>query len=852
MSLAPGSRFGIYEIVAPIGSGGMGEVYPARDARLHRDVAIKVLPEHSCTDRDAVARFQLEAQAASALNHPHILTIYEIGIAEAQHYIAMELIAGETLRDRIARDSDIPSLLDLLIQIADALARAHEANLIHRDLKPENIMVTPDGYAKILDFGLAKLLVRENDSNAATMNAPGSVPGGFVGTIGYIAPEQLNGQAADARSDIFSFGCIVYEAIAQRRAFRGETPVETLHQIAAVEPPSLRNFNPRTPPELQRIVTRCLAKRPEDRYQTMNDVGEDLRRLRDRLHTSASRTLPRLTQLTFDKAIEHFPAISADGSRLVFSREIGKVRKLFLKVIEQGAEEAITDGPYDEIQASWSPAGDAVLFVRATDAESRLEPGDVFGVYLTAGDIWRLDLATRKATTVLRTAYNPASSPDGKLLAFDASWSGPRRIWIADARGRNPQQLTTDTTEAAYHVRPRWSPDRKRIVFQCLEGTKFNVRVVDVETKRMLWVTNDYTIDLHPVWSADGESIVLSSYRSGGLNLWRIPIDVDGTPIGPMEQITAGAGQDVEADVALQSGRIVFSILTQNADIWRLPVDPTTGEANGAPEAVIASTRENSRAAWSPDGTQIAFNSDRAGSMNLWLSTAGKLRQLTRGAGGDFQPNWSPDAQELAFFSGRGGATDIWKLDLRTEALSRLTHGEGLSINPFFSPDGRRIAFQSDRDGRLEVWIMNADGSAVRELTTVGVLGHFLHWSHDGQYIYFRCPTGPKARTMIVPADGGDPRETAEVIGGSHMSFSPDESMIMDVVGHRTLWLSPLRGGVPHKIFEFDDGDSRIDYPVWSPDGRWILFDRFVPHGGDVWMVEVPRPAGWDVGMLGR
>ncbi|HMC21330.1 MAG TPA: protein kinase [Thermoanaerobaculia bacterium] len=839
MALAPGSRFGIYEIVAPIGSGGMGEVYRARDDRLHREVAIKVLPQHSCSDREAVARFQLEAQAASALNHPHILTIYEIGIAEAQPYIAMELVAGETLRDRISRENDIPSLLDLLIQIADALARAHEANIIHRDLKPENIMVTPDGYAKILDFGLAKLLARESDSNAPTIVAPGSIAGGLMGTIGYIAPEQVNGGPADARSDIFSFGCIVYEAIARRRAFRGDTPTETLQQIAALEPPPLRNFNPVTPPELQRIVTRCLAKKPEDRYQTMKDVGADLRRLRDRLRSSAGRTIPRLVQLTFDKAIEHFPAISSDGSRLVFSREIGKVRKLFLKDVEQGAEEAITDGPHDDIQASWTPAGDAILFVRAADADTRLEPGDVFGVYITPSDIWRIDLATRKATTILRTAYNPTSSPDGKLIAFDASWSGPRRIWVADARGRNPQQLTTDTTEAAHHARPRWSPDGKRIVFQCLEGTKFNVRVVDGETKRMLWVTNDYTIDLHPVWSADGESIVLSSYRSGGLNLWRIPVDVDGTPIGPMEQITAGAGQDVEADVALRSGRVVFSILTQNADIWRLPVNPATGDPTGPPEAVIASTRENSRGAWSPDGAQIAFNSDRSGAMNLWLSAAGKLRQLTRGAGGDFQPSWSPDGQSLAFFSGRGGATDIWTLDLKTEALARLTSGEGLSINPFFSPDGRQIAFQSDRDGRLELWIMNADGSNVRQLTTTGIVGHFVRWSQDGQHIYYRCPTGPRARTMLVPVKGGDPQETAEVIGGSHMSLSPDQSMIMDVVGHRTLWLSPLRGGTPRKIFEFDDADSRIDYPVWSPDGRWILFDRFVPHGGDVWMVEV-------------
>src|SRR5713226_7940382 len=190
MSLSPGSRLGNYEILGPIGSGGMGEVYRARDPRLRRDVAIKVLPPESCNDRDAIARFQLEAQAASALNHPHILTIYEVGVADANHYIAMEYIAGETLRDRIKREGELGPLIDLMIQIADALARAHEANIIHRDLKPENIMVTNDGYAKVLDFGLAKLLFRDGDSMASTIHADR----GIVGTVGYVSPEQIAGR----------------------------------------------------------------------------------------------------------------------------------------------------------------------------------------------------------------------------------------------------------------------------------------------------------------------------------------------------------------------------------------------------------------------------------------------------------------------------------------------------------------------------------------------------------------------------------------------------------------------------------------------------------------------------------
>jgi Tol biopolymer transport system component/tRNA A-37 threonylcarbamoyl transferase component Bud32 len=829
--LPPGSRCGAYEIVEAIGAGGMGEVYRARDTRLQRDVAIKVLPERSSTDREAVARLQLEARTASSLNHPHILTIYDVGSTDSEpplDYIAMEFIEGATLRARLGQAIDEDELLDVLTQVAEGLTKAHEANIVHRDLKPENIMITVDGYAKILDFGLAKLsrLDDESDSPTAVLSSPGRV----VGTVGYMAPEQVNGRSVDCRADIFAFGCILYEVIARRRAFAGGNAFEILDHILSKEPPPLRV------PEVQRIVARCLAKDPAARYPRMRDVLDALRRYRRR--TRERRRPPRLTQLTFDKAIEQFPAISPDGSRLVFSREVGKVRNLFLISIGEGGEERLTSGDFDDVHAAWSPDGTALLFVRARDAGTRVETSDVFG-RTVGGDIWRLDLKTRKAALWINDAANPSWSPAGTDIAFDAARGGPHRIWIADSRGRNPEQLTSAETDAAHHMRPRWSPDGRHVVYQSLEGPKFDVRVVSVETRRNHAITDDYTLDTHPVWSPDGEWIYFASYRSGGINVWRIPVDVSGIPAGPMEQVTSGAGQDVDLDVA-QSGRMVFAILKQNADIWRLPVDPATGAATGGAEPVVATTRENSRGAWSPDGQSIAFSSDRGGEMNLWLLTLadGRIRQLTRGEGGDFQPHWSPDGRSLVFFSGRAGTLDVWRIDLSRPEPVRLTRGEGISINPFFSPDGKRIAFMSDRDDRLEVWVMDADGANVRQLTTTGVIGHFLRWSGDGQRILFRCPTGAKPRTMTVPAAGGDAEPTAEVAGGAHMSLSPDESLVMDVVAHRTLWVSPLMGGEPRAVFAFDDPESRIDYPVWSPDGRWILFDRFVPHGGDVWMIE--------------
>lgn len=836
MSLPPGTRFGAYEIIERVGEGGMGVVYRARDIRLNRDVAIKLLPEKAGSDPSAVARFRFEAQAASALNHPHILTIYDIGETEEappRRYIAMEYIAGETLRSRGARKHDVAETIELLIQIGEGLAKAHEADIVHRDLKPDNIMITRDGYAKILDFGLAKLADHHTTSDSTTQKLPTTEPGLLVGTPSYMSPEQLTGSDVDCRSDIFAFGAVAYEALTGRRAFAGTILAETVHQITAADPPPLRSVDDRVPPELQRVISRCLAKQPAARFASMREVVAELRRVRERMREIV-RPFPRLVQLTFARAIEQFPALAPDGRQLVFAREIGRVRKLILSEPAESSERQLTRGDYDDIQPAWSPDAKSLLFVRAFEAGTRFDTADVFGRYV-GGDIWQLDPDSGRESHLIKDAFNPSWSPDGTRIAFDASWSGPRRIWIADARGRNAQQLTTDDSEATSHVRPRWSPDGTKLVFQNIEGTKSDVRVVDVATRATKWVTDDFVMDVHPVWSFDGGAIFFSSYRTGGINIWCIPVDLDGTPAGPMQQITAGAGHDVDLDVPRSADHLVFSILKQNAELWRLPVDPATGEAAGPPEQVVAGARESTRGAWSPDGERIAFGSDRGGEMNLWLLSLrdGRTRRLTSGAGGDYQPNWSPDGRSLVFFSGRANAIDIWRFDLEEEVLTRLTRGEGININPFFSPDGKKVAFLSDRDGRMEVFAMNPDGTDVRQLTSCGASGHFLRWTADATRIFFRCPSA--RTTMTVAVGGGEPEPTAEVIGGAHMSLSPDHSLMMDVLGHRTLWCSTLREGTPRKVFEFADPESRIDYPVWSPDGRWIVFDRFQPHGGDVW-----------------
>ena len=302
MTIATGAHLNYFEIVALLGVGGMGEVYKANDTRLGRPVALKILPAHLVEDADRVRRFIQEAKSASALNHPHIITIYEIGQSEVEgtvdggesnpsdkaarlHYIAMEFVDGSTLHTKIHRDRiDLKKLLEYFAQVADGLAKAHVAGIVHRDLKPENIMITEDGYSKILDFGLAKLIESSPPSSdefeeVATAMMGQTRPGMVMGTIGYMSPEQAQGKPVDQRSDIFSFGCILYEAATGRKPFAGDSIIDSLHKIVYTQASPIRESNPSAPAELQRIVRKCLAKDPADRYQSIRDVAIDLRDL---------------------------------------------------------------------------------------------------------------------------------------------------------------------------------------------------------------------------------------------------------------------------------------------------------------------------------------------------------------------------------------------------------------------------------------------------------------------------------------------------------------------------------------------------------------------------------------------
>ncbi|MEP6745166.1 MAG: hypothetical protein ABJB33_06680, partial [Gemmatimonadota bacterium] len=696
----------------------------------------------------------------------------------------------------------------------------------------------------------------------------------------YMSPEQAAGeQQLDGRSDLYSLGCVLYEMLAGEPPFTGATAAAVVSQHLAAEAPNVSATRPGVPASVGAIIARLLAKDPAARFPDAAQLVAALDRAltpsatgvagqggtaarpqrravivtlvtlvtlsvmlglgyvqRQRRATASAAPAITLRQVTFSAEVEVYPALSPDGARLVFSRDMGGIRQLFLINIADGAESRITRDSSDNIQAAWTPDAGGVVFVRARRPRARLEPGDVFGEF-SGGDIWRRDLATGVEERLVEDGYNPSVAFDGRL-AFDARRAGTRRIWIADQQGRNVQQLSLDSSEAVAHVAPRWSPDGKHIVFQKIERTRFDIRIMDVATRESHDVTNDAYADIQPAWDPSGRAIWYTSNRAGGYNIWRMPVRSDGTPAGLPVQMTTGAGPDVELSVPAAGARMAFTVLHLNADLWRLPVAPRTGRPTGAPKPVVVTTREDSRGAWSPDGRSIAFNSDRGGDMNIWIHSLadGTDRQLTRGPGGDYQPRWSPDGKRIAFFSARAGNADIWSVDVDSGTPVQLTTSAWLDINPSWSPDGSLIAFHSDREGRLELWVMNADGSAPRQLTPNGAgVGHFLPWSPDGKYIYLRNGDAAGTPSRIAVADGA--MEPFPVRGGSHMSLAPGGSLVADVSGHRQLWVSPV-GGTPYPTFAFEDPDVRVDYPVWSPDGRWILFDRTKPEGGDIWSME--------------
>ncbi len=825
-SVAPSRMIGRtlshYEILDRIGEGGMGVVYKARDTHLDRFVAIKILPADKVSDPDRRRRFVQEAKAASALNHPGIVTIHDIAEEHGVDFMAMELVAGRTLDRVIPRGGlRLRETLDYGVQIAEALAAAHAGGIVHRDLKPSNVMVTDHGQVKLLDFGLAKLVEQrpvQPEALTATSPAALTIDGAIVGTIAYMAPEQAEGKSADPRADVFSFGAVLYEMVTGERAFQGDTPLSTLTAVLREEPKPIDHLHGAPPPELERIITRCLRKDPDRRWQSIADVKVALRELKEEsesgdvavavaapVHASRrwvplvaaaalllavagtaavvwlnrdvapatpSRPGPAVPLTTYHGR-EQQPALSPDGNSVAFTwnGEAEDNWDIWVKLIGPGSPLRLTSDPAMDLGPAWSPDGRSIAFVRIR--------GDRLTVFVVPalGGPEREVVETRSG--VLGYGQNLSWSPDSRILVLAASpQTGVDEVLIAvDVASGETRPILTPPARMAYTM-PAVSPDGKAIAFVrrsgVLTGELYVQRISDgftpVGEPRLLDGLGRLYFGL--TWSADGSAVIASWGNTGDIGVWRIPLEHPDRP----ERISPPGEDWRQPSMSLRQGRLAVGRATWDENLWRVELSGP-GQAAGPPVNLSGSTRSELNAQFSPDGSRIAFESLRSGTQEVWIADADgrNARQLTtfNGAFGG-TPAWSADGQSIAFdVRGSDGKGDVFIVPVRGGGPVRLTTDPADDIVPSWSHDGRWIYFESTRTGRPEIWKVSARGGDPVQIT----LGRatYAKESVDGRYLYYcRSANGVRSLRRIGTSGGEDVEIVHEIAHYSNFAVAKD------------------------------------------------------------------------------
>ena len=860
--ISPGSRLGPYEIVSFAGAGGMGEVYQARDTRLNRTVAIKVLPPVAADDAERRRRFLREARAASALNHPNIVTIYDVVSEDGRDSIVMEYVEGKTLADTIGRKGlPLRDALHYAIQVADALAAAHAAGIVHRDLKPGNIMLTGPasghpGLVKLLDFGLARRVQLE-EGHDTTLTMEGEI----LGTPAYMSPEQAQGKPADARSDIFSFGSVLYQMVTGRRAFEKDSNISTLAAVVQEEPRPLPSSVPR---DLERVITRCLRKDPKRRFQHIDDVRVALLELKEesesgRLPEAAAAPArqrawrwapaavlvlallgvalwfmkrraaplpqPSVVPVTTYPGSQIDPSFSPDGKQIAFSwgGEKGDKFSIYVKLLGETNALRLTTSPTGDSYPAWSPDGKRIAFRRA---------GSHGGIYTVSA----LGGAERKVAGIV-SGYQMSWSPDGKWLAMAVNTQEDRGIFLLPVEGGEPRRISNPKPPAFDHS-PAFAPDGHGLAYaDCTSRYSCDVYVQELGSGYLgqgspRQITRQGVAIPGLTWSRDGGSLIYSASHSAATlpYLWRTGIDGRQPP----QRLEVAGPMAVAPSASPTASRVVFSRSLSDYDIWRYHM-------NGGMEPFIVSSLHDSGPQFSPDGTRIAFESDRSGeAMEIWAAQAdgSKPVQMTNGPGRyQGSPSWSPDGRWIAFDSqGQDGHWGNYVMDAAGSAPRRITFGPSNEAMPFWSRDGKWLYFRSDRTRRQEIWRVPFAGGPQEQVTRNG--GYTAYESVDGQTLFYTKGRGGSEPLFARLLSGGAERQVLPSIYVK--SFFP--------VAEGIYYIGPWSGEYfPLEFFQFSSNSSQSLAKIgrWvgeglsvSPDRKTILFARSVNNGAHLMMIE--------------
>ncbi|HWT01953.1 MAG TPA: protein kinase [Pyrinomonadaceae bacterium] len=887
-----GQCVGRYKILAELGAGGMGEVYLAEDTTLGRKIALKLLPDSFTNDADRLRRFRQEARTASALNHPNIVTIHEIGEHTGRRFIAAELIEGQTLRRRLASGPlDAGEALDITLQAASALSAAHEAGIVHRDIKPENVMLRRDGYVKVLDFGLAKLTVpkvgRISDPEATTAMLGNTSPGVVMGTAHYMSPEQARGLEVDARTDIWSLGVVLYEMLAGRTPFEGATTADVTVSILEKEPAALHAPSGEFPAELGRIVRKALRKEREERYQTAREMLEDLRAVKQDLEFEAklSRAGEKLAPQKGSAAPQ--ASTQTNESAALATDEIKEAR--------------VPPPAPRSVQRSRALVYAALALVGLTLAGVALYkffPRDKAVAHFQSVNITRLT-SHGKATHV-------AISPDGKYFVYALSDAGRQSLWLRQTDAVNDTQIVPPAPGGYFGI--TFSRDGSQLYYTLKAndaGTLYRMPVLggtpvkvlsgidcpisfSPDGKQFAFVRGDYP--------SRGESGLFIADADGG-NVRQLaarkppefffPIFFTGPSWSPDGRLIASA----VVNASFQGRVVVFSVADGSEQVLTREAWPQVARVEWLPDmsGLLVNGRDQKSTVpqiWFlsyPEGEArkvtndlsfyraISLSADASrlvtvqttGLVNIWLvagddaasavklpaapqgQSSGDAVQLSIGnvgyLGGNESISWTPDGR-MVYVNATGKESDIWIMNADGSNRKQLTaSGSGQNHNPVVTPDGRHVVFTSGRTGARTVWLMNIDGSDARPLTD-GLAEFLPDVSPDGRWVVYSSLESARLVLRKVPVGGGAPvglnREGVNPVvspDGRQIAYLFTEASAPDAPPNR-IGVIPFEGGEPVRTFQIPSGLGGARTILrWSRDGRSLLYTVIANNVSNIW-----------------